>query len=74
MAKPKKIIDQLHLRGDKAEQARKNKYFGIGGIAQGRTIESEPTYEKAQAELAEIKAKVKKPAKKKTPTKKSVKK
>ena len=50
MAKPKKIIDQLHLRGDKAEQARKNKYFGIGGIAQGRTIESEPTYEKAQAE------------------------
>tara|TARA_R110002050_G_scaffold105821_2_gene215615 strand:+ start:1512 stop:1715 length:204 start_codon:yes stop_codon:yes gene_type:complete len=31
-------------------------------------------YEKAQAELAEIKAKVKKPAKKKTPTKKSVKK
>jgi len=31
-------------------------------------------YEKAQAEIAELKAKVKKPAKKKTPTKKSVKK
>ena len=31
-------------------------------------------YEKAQAEIAELKAKVKKPTKKKTPTKKSVKK
>ena len=31
-------------------------------------------YEKAQAEIAELKAKAKKPTKKKTPTKKSVKK
>ena len=31
-------------------------------------------YEKAQAEITELKAKVKKPTKKKTPTKKSVKK
>jgi hypothetical protein len=46
----KKIIDQLHLRGDKAEQAEKNKKFGKTGIAQGRTIEPEPFYEKAQTE------------------------
>ena len=46
----KKIIDQSHLCKDQLEQAEKNKKFGKTGIAQGRTIEPEPFYEKGQAE------------------------
>ena len=50
MPKLKKIIDQSKLRKRKRQQARKNRRFGRVGIAQGRTIEPEPTYEKGQAE------------------------
>ena len=50
MSKLKKIIDQSHLCEDQLEQAEKNKKFGKTGIAQGRTIEPEPFYEKGQAE------------------------